>query len=477
MPHVIAGRSIFDETKDLQQINSALTRGMLDGMYVSIRPRPAVSDKVILDSLLDWVPGAPIRFAQGAKPGDGHILWEKPPSVLPDALAALEYFNTVQEKRVGTNRMSNQGMDADSLNKTFGGAKLSFSASSQRQKLIARTFAETFLVRAYRLIYRAIKRAATGEISYWAGDGFKKADPTKWPDDMDLTVDVGLGTGNTEQELGHLTVLANVQEKLVQLQGGTAGPFVKPDNVANLSQKFSEKLGFKTPGIFFQPPEKVEEETAKRAQQEAINGPQVPPEVQAEQAKTAGAIEVQKAQLAGDLQQLQAEQAVNAQKAQGDAAIKQMELAAKQEMDARQAQLHMEEMRLKQEEIDLKRLELAAKREQMVRDSENAARDQEHEVVGQRHERMMARMKGGDSDVDAMSDMEDGGKGLAGALHASVQASQSHSQMLAEALQRGLQSVGEGLAKMADAVGAESEITLSSGKTVRSRKVPRSPTP
>jgi hypothetical protein len=266
MPHALVGRSLFDQTQDLQLISSVLTRGMLDNLYMSNRPRPAVSDAVILDSLLDWVPGSPIRFKAGARPGDGHIDWQKVPSIMQDALGALEYFQTVKENRTGTGRQS-QGLQGDDINKTARGMNLLMSASSQRQKLIARVLAETAVARIYRLVYRALKRAALGPTQYWAGKTFKTVDPSQWPDDMSLTVNVGLGTGNTQQELEHLSLIAAAQEKLVLMQGGPSGPFVTAENIANTSQKLAEKLGFKTPGMFFQPPEQVAQAAQQPQQQ------------------------------------------------------------------------------------------------------------------------------------------------------------------------------------------------------------------
>ena len=44
-------------------------------------------------------------------------------------------------------------------------------------------------------------------------------------------------------------------------------------------------------------------------------------------------------------------------------------------------------------------------------------------------------------------------------------------QMMARAIQQGLQSGGEGLAKLGDAVKAKSEVITLSGKTLRARKV------
>ena len=258
MPHTIVGRSLFDQTQDLQQLGSVLTRGLLDNLYIVNRPRPVISDQVNLDSLIDWVPGSPIRLKAGARPGDNHIAWLQVPNVTGAALSALEHLATVRENRTGVSRY-NQGLDAESLNKTLGGLDRIMSAASQRQDLIARTFAETAIKRLYRLIYRAIKRAATGPVAYWprTGGAFASCDPSQWPDDMDLSVDVA-GIGNREQAIGHLALVGSLQEKLIALQGGKAeGPYVTAENIANGAQKLTEILGYKTPGLFFQSADKV----------------------------------------------------------------------------------------------------------------------------------------------------------------------------------------------------------------------------
>ena len=258
MPHSLVGRSLFDQTKDLQQLGSVLTRGLLDNLYVVNQPRPVVSDQVNIDSLIDWAPGSPIRLKPGARPGDNHVSWLQVPNVTGGALAALEHFATVRENRTGVSRY-NQGLDAESLNKTLGGLDRIMSASQQRQDLIARTFAEIAIKRLYRLVYRAIRRAATGPLSYWTGrgDGFATCDPSQWPDELELSVDV-VGIGNREQALGHLAMVGTLQEKLIALQGGCAeGPFVTAQHVANGAQKLTEALGYKAPGLFFQPPESL----------------------------------------------------------------------------------------------------------------------------------------------------------------------------------------------------------------------------
>ena len=231
------------------------------------------------------------------------------PNVSGAVLSALEHLATVRENRTGVSRY-NQGLDAESLNKTLGGLDRIMSAASQRQDLIARTFAETAIKRLYRLIYRAIKRAATGPVAYWprTGGGFANCDPSQWPDDMDLSVDV-VGIGNREQAIGHLALVGTLQEKLIALQGGNAdGPYVTAENIANGAQKLTETLGYKTPGLFFQPSDKVVE--ASSLPVPPPSQPPPPPELVAAQAQ----VEIMRQAAAADVQ-------IKREKAQADIAI------------------------------------------------------------------------------------------------------------------------------------------------------------
>lgn len=285
MPHTIVGRGIFDQTQDLQQIGTALMRGFLTNQYFVNHPRPVVTDKVNLDSLLDWTPGSPVRLKASASMNEEHVRWLQVPPIGGPALQAMEYMATVRENRTGVGRVT-QGIEGQTLqNKTLGGLDRMLGASQRRQDLIAETFAQTSIKRLYRLIYKAIKRAATGPISYRIGkETWGTVDPTQWPDDMAATVDVGTGTGGREAAVAKLGTVVTIQEKLIALQGGKAdGPYVTPENVANAAQSFADKLGYKTAGRYFQPPAKVAEAIANQQP----TAPQMSPEMMAAQAQIA----------------------------------------------------------------------------------------------------------------------------------------------------------------------------------------------
>lgn len=321
MPHTIVGRSIYDQVADLQEIGTVITRGFLDNLYLSNRPRPAISSRVNINSVIDWTPGMPIQMLGNENPAE-HISWLQVPSVMGPALQAMEYFSSIRENRTGVTRY-NQGLDANSLNKTATGVQQIMSASQQRQELIARTFAETFMKRLMRLIYRAIKRAATGPVSYFDGQDFAECDPTQWPDDMHLQVNVGLGTGNKQQQAQDLMMIGAMQEKLVQAQGGTEGPAVNLKHIVNTGRKLTEALGFKATSEFVASPKELDA------------APQTPPKPDPEMAKV-------QAKAQADQAALQAKAAADQQALQANIALKRMEMEADIQLQRERAAADMQ---------------------------------------------------------------------------------------------------------------------------------------
>jgi hypothetical protein len=343
MPHTIVGRSIFDQVRDLQDVGTALTRGLLDNVYLTNRPRPVINKRVDINSVLDWTPGRPITVDSN-EDTRAALSYISVPSIMAPAQAALEYFATVRENRTGVTRY-NQGLDADSLNKTASGINMVMTAAQQRQELIARVFAETAIKRLMRLIYRAIKRNASGPIKYHAGDDWAECDPTKWPDDMELVVNVALGTGNKQQELQNLMLLAGGQEKLVLAQGGTPdGPLVRLEHLANTFRKGAEAAGFKSTSQFIASPKEIEQAKANPK----------PPRPDPEMAKVQAQAEAKKVEQEQDFVLAQQKQANEIQLAQQKNAAdmemarqkNDMEFAHKQRMLAAEYDLKVKELKL-----------------------------------------------------------------------------------------------------------------------------------
>lgn len=357
MPHTIVGRSLFDQVSDIQEVNTAVTRGMLDNVYFTNRPRPTINAaNVDINMLLDWTPGMPIPV-KGA-PGD-NVGWLQVPSIIDKAIAALEYMNTVKERRTGVTSY-NQGLDAESLNKTLGGIDRIMSAAQQRLELIARVFAETSIKRLCRHAYRAAKRCATGEVEYYAGKGsdWKKCDPTKWPDDMDLAVNVGGATGNKQQEMQNLMLIGQGQKALIDAQGGVHGPLITLPNIANTFRKLCEAAGYKGTQEFVASDKEIQVASVAQQGQPPKPSPEMQKAIvdaQVKQQTAQSDIQLAQQKATADIQLEREKAAAELQIIRDRAAA---ELQIKREMAALDAQLKAQEL---QHETALKALQIANK--------------------------------------------------------------------------------------------------------------------
>lgn len=300
MPHEHTGLSIDDAVSDLQAIRTTLVRGFLDNMYLANNGRNAIdASRVNLDDMLTSRPGGIVRVR--GDPG-GAIVPLIHPQVGGDILSAVEYVDGVRENRTGVTRY-NQGIDANSLNKTATGINAIQNASMQRIELIARLFAETG-VKALMVICHALsmKHSRQAEMVRLKGQ-WAQVDPSSWKARADVSVSVGIGTGNKDQQLMHLGNIWQMQ--MMGLQLGIA----TPENLYHTAAKMTQNAGFKQAEQFWKNPKE---------------GPPIkqppPPEVQVEQMKQQA-----------EVQKYQADTMKEGQKTQADMQLKQMELEAQAE--------------------------------------------------------------------------------------------------------------------------------------------------
>ena len=382
LPHTLEGRSLYDFAKETQDVSTALTRGMLDGLYLSNRPRPAVSTSVEIGDLLDFVPGAPIRFRDGAKPGDGHLQWTQAPDTSQSALAGLAFQKDRLESRTGISRAS-QGVDPALLQggTTATAVNQVMSAALQRQSHYAATLANGGMKTLYDLIYRAIKRASLGATTYRVGKGdWRECDPSQWPDAMGLDISVGAGSGSRVQEAASLGAMVGLQEKIVTAQGGVAGPFVNAAHIGRLLTKVSANAGFKSGQLFASP-----EEAEKAASAQAGQPPKPDPAMQLAQAKIQAdqltaqanaAIKQQSAQSDAELARAKAEADMMAKREQMQAelALARERAALELDIERERGRLQIQLMREKAAaEIELKRQELGFEAALRAQENANAA--------------------------------------------------------------------------------------------------------
>lgn len=368
MPHKFFGQSVADLVMDVQLIKSTLMRQVLDNAYLINNNRVVVNENVNLDDLLTNRPGGVVR-TEGQDPV-GNSLAPMPVTPLGGAFFdTLEYMDQVRETRTGVSRY-NQGLDPDALNKTATGISLMQSAGLKRQQLIARVFAETGIKEMFRKILRLVVKHQDKERMIRLRDEWVPMDPRAWNANMDVTIEVGIGYGNKEQQVMLMQALLAMQEKVVALQGGADGPLVTLENVHNAAKKFVEAAGLKTADPYFSDPSSpaMQQVMQQKAQRPDPEMQKVQMEIQAqqqiEQAKLQGKQSEVQMKAQADMMQTEARIALSERESQAKLMADRERAAAEMQLEREKvaAQLALEEQKANAD-IELRRMELGLEAE------------------------------------------------------------------------------------------------------------------
>ncbi len=324
MCHRFFGLSMADQTMDIQRHKSVLWRQMMDNLYLTNNPRvEVVENQVELDDLLVGRVGGVIRVKQPGmtKPFETRF-------VAQASFPMLEYLDSAKENRSGVTRY-NQGSDADSLNKTATGVSRIMDAAMMRSKLIARVFAETGVVELFKGILKTLTKYSTQPMQVRLTNGFTVIDPRQWSTMWDMTVNVGLGTGDKTQQLMNLQTVA-VQQQTLRAAGAQ---WITDQNLYNMAKKTAELAGFPHEGIFFTDPQTIQPQEGPSPEEMALQA-----QMQQEKEKQAFDAEVKSAELQQKAEQTEAQFQIEKYKAdlqaQTQLAIEEMKLRGQQEMDA-----------------------------------------------------------------------------------------------------------------------------------------------
>lgn len=339
MPHRYAGQSVAEIIMDLQLIKSTLWRQMLDNLYLANAPRKAVLSTqggmvyANLDDLLSSRPGGIVREYQPNAVRDLET-----PFVAAASFPMLQYIDETKANRTGITKY-NQGTDADSLNHTAHGISQIMGASQQRIELIARVFAETGVKDLFKGILKLLSQSGLREMVIHLDNQFIPVDPREWNTEWNMTVTVGLGTGNKDQQLMHLQMIGQAQEKLM---GAGLTNIVTPQNLYKTAAKIVENAGYKHVEEFFTDP----------------TGTQ-PPQPRPDPETIKGQVEIQKKQMDGQ-SSLQVEQI----RAQLETSLKQIDAQSRIEVARISASAQIEVEAMKAQYVDaLRSKEIAAEAE------------------------------------------------------------------------------------------------------------------
>ena len=354
IPHKFFGQSLADRTMDIQLIKSTVTRQMLDNIYLTNNARiGAVEGQVNYDDLSNATPGGIVRIKSASA-----LVPLQVPSVTAQAFPILEYMDSVQAKRTGVSD-AQQGLNPDVLSNVTAAAVAAMTqASTGKLELIARIFAETGVKSLFKGILHLLGKYQDKERILRIEGKYVPFDPRTWSNEFDVSINVGLGSGNKDQQLAMLQMILAKQEQV--LQGyGPSNPLVTVGKYRNTLAKFIEAAGFKDAKVFIN--EITPEQDAQFAQ------PQPPaPDAQGEIAKMLADVEREKTQAkaANDAAKLQLQQ----QQLEAEYTAKGIEMKQKQ-------QSQEADMKIREAELAVKQLQAILAMDLADEDSRNRQAD------------------------------------------------------------------------------------------------------
>lgn len=311
------GMSIADAVGDLQKMHTELLRQTFNSSYLANNPRTKVltdanwSPLANIDDLLDSRPGGVIRVRQMDA-----VTEQITPFVAGATMPLLEYIQTMRENRTGVSRTS-QGMNPDALNNTATGRQIDVSQSAQRIELIARIIAEVLLKPIFAGILKELTDGTMEKLAFRLRDKFVEYDPNEWRDQYDMTINVGLGTGDKQAQAGQLQMIMQNQMALMGMGLAT------PDHIYHTQAKIIENAGYKDVQNFLNKPD-----PAKPFQ------PGPPPELQLKQMELQADAQKFQAQTQQEQMKFQAEMQAQMQLEQLKAEAKLQEVQANLELQA-----------------------------------------------------------------------------------------------------------------------------------------------
>jgi hypothetical protein len=282
-PHTMVGLSWADYTMDLQKINSAVLRGTLDSLSLSIHQRTeAVEGQVNMKDLLNTEVGGVIRVR-----APGMIREIKHSFVGGDTLPFMQYIGEIKENRLGISKAS-AGLDADALqSSTKAAVAATMSGAQQHLEMLARVFAETGMKKLFKGLLRTVVEHQDFKRTVRLRNEYVSVDPRAWDANMDVIVNVALGNGLPEDRLQYLLLISQKQETILQ-QLGLMNPLVTLTQYRNTLARMVELVGFKNADEFYQPitPEIEQQFQQQMAQaQEGQTDPQAEALVKIEEMK------------------------------------------------------------------------------------------------------------------------------------------------------------------------------------------------
>ena len=248
-PHTFYGRSVADLILNDQDAATAMLRGVLDNVALTNNPRVEVVDGAVnIGDLLNNEIGGIIRVKQS-----GAVQPQAVPFVAGQTLSALQYFDQQVEDKTGVTKAST-GLSPDALQSTTATAvAATMQAQAAQIEVMARNLAEGGMRQMFKLMLKTmVENVDEEQMMRLQGQNYVPVDPRSWNVGMDVSINVGLGTGREDQKVSVLNQALQMQIQIFQTYGPGNG-MVSLSNIRNTLSDILAVNGVRNSERYFMP--------------------------------------------------------------------------------------------------------------------------------------------------------------------------------------------------------------------------------
>lgn len=323
IPHAFYGSNFAEKLVATQNARTILTRSILDHAMITNNPRYMVVKGGLTNprELIDNRVGGLVNVSRVDA-----ISPMPQASLNPFVFQTLQLLDEDKEDNSGVSRLS-QGLNKDAISHQNSAAMVEQLAtmSQQRQKIIARNFANQFVKPLFHLIYQLVVENEDQQKIIDLSGEYVQVNPSVWDSKRDVMVQLHLGYGEQEAESQKHLMMHQMFSQDPILQG-----MYQPQNAYALVKDVMEKAGIMNVSDYLTPPD------------------QLPPP----QPDPAQEMQMQMAQKQIELQERQT--AVSEAKAQVDAQVAQMKMELEQMKAQAQHALQSDNQDLKEQQFKFK---------------------------------------------------------------------------------------------------------------------------
>jgi len=348
IPHLFFGQSMADRTMDIQLEKSTILRQMFNNLYLTNNYRvAAVEGQVNIDDLITSTAGGVVRVKN-----PNAIIPLTVQSTASQSFPMFEYLDNALAKRTGVSDMQ-QGLDPNVLQNVSATAVAAMTQQSAgKLELIARIFAETGVKSLFKGILHLLCKYQEKERTIRLRGKWTTFDPREWDNQYDVSINVGLGNGNRQEQIAMLQMIMAKQEEIIG-KYGVNNPLVSVAQYRKTLGRMIEMAGFKDTTAF------INDITPDVEQQIMMQASQPPADPTAEANRIYAEVEKSKAEL----------------KAQADAARNELD-RQKMMIENEQKQLEMQQKAAKDNaELALKEMKLQIEAMKVSDDSDMSKMD------------------------------------------------------------------------------------------------------